>query len=57
METKENKITQLKKERLELLETLNIYGSEICCESIEDKLKEIDKKIKELEDGNKGSED
>lgn len=52
METKENKITQLKKEKLELLEALHIYGSEIYCESIENKLKEIDKKIKELEDGN-----
>lgn len=48
METKENKITQLKKERLELLETLHIYGSEIYCESIENKLKEIDKELKEL---------
>ena len=57
METKENKITQLRKERLELMESLNIYGSEIYCESIENKLKEIDKKIKELEDGNKTSKD
>lgn len=50
MGTKENKITQLKKERLELLESLNIYSSEIGCEGIENKLKETDKKIKELED-------
>lgn len=49
MGKKENRITQLKKERLELLESLNIYGSEICCESIENELKEIDKKIKEIE--------
>ena len=46
----ENRITQLKKERLELLESLHIYGSEIYCESIENKLKEIDKKIKEMEE-------
>lgn len=51
METKKNKITQLKRQRLEILETLHIYGSEIHCESIENKLKEIDKKLKELEDG------
>lgn len=47
METKENKIIQLEKEKLELLEILRIYGSEIYCESIENKLKEIDKKIEE----------
>ena len=52
MKTKENRITQLKKEKLEILESLNIYGSEIWCESIDNKLKEIDKKIKELENGN-----
>jgi len=52
VETKEqNKITQLKKERLELLESLHIYGSEIYCESIENELKEIDNKIKGLENG------
>lgn len=49
METKENRITQLKKERLELLESLHIYGREICCQNIENKLKETDKKIKDLE--------
>lgn len=53
MGTKENRITQLKKEKLEILESLHIYGSEICCESIENKLKEIDNKIKELENGKK----
>lgn len=51
METKENRLTQLKKEKLEILESLHIYGSEICCENMDNKLKEIDKKIKELENG------